>query len=471
MRANDLPGEAVIASRGSAARMQDERQRRAATRRLWRERGWMIWLLPKPFDLVTSALYLSIPILYAYFFLTATPDAGPQCCAFPWWREALIMSIVGALLLVDRLEYWFYGETTPTRVAIELLLLRAVLIEVVALIDSFRFSPVLYLVVPFIGTLYFGRRVGGALAVLAWLIYPFKHLLSDPLWYRQPTEIQYFCVYTVGLVFAVAMAWVFTQEQASRTRAEQLLAELEVSHRQLQTYAGQVEELATARERNRLARDIHDSLGHYLTVINVQLEKALAFRDKKPEEADQAVSNAKTLASEALHEVRRSVSALRAAREGFSVRAAIQTLVERMQTGQVSVEVQIEGTEDGFAGESLMALYRAAQEGLTNVQKHAGAGHARLEVLFGADEAILRLSDDGRGFESARLADLAPGRVGGYGLQGVRERLELVGGSLHIESAPGAGTWLLARVPKQTSMSGQVAVIPGISEQQEITSA
>jgi signal transduction histidine kinase len=88
------------------------------------------------------------------------------------------------------------------------------------------------------------------------------------------------------------------KEKASRTRAEELFAELEASHRQLKEYAGQVAELATTRERNRLARDIHDTPGHFLTVINVQLEKALAYRETKPQEAGEAISSVKRLADE-----------------------------------------------------------------------------------------------------------------------------------------------------------------------------
>lgn len=109
----------------------------------------------------------------------------------------------------------------------------------------------------------------------------------------------------VGIILVITIARVVAKEKASRARAEEL-------HRQLQAYAGQIAELATTRERNRLARSIHDTLGHYLTVINVQLEKSLAVRDKKPREADQAVSDAKRVAREALQEVRQSVGALRA---------------------------------------------------------------------------------------------------------------------------------------------------------------
>lgn len=272
---------------------------------------------------------------------------------------------------------------------------------------------------------------------------------------NNPTEIHYDVIFLLALVFGLARTHLFLREKASRTRSEYLLTELEEAHRQLaethqqlRTYAEQVEELATTRERNRLARDIHDSLGHYLTIINVQLEKALLFRERDHEEAERAVRDAKRLASEALQEVRRSVSALRAVQQTFAPIPAISDLVERLHTDQLSVELHIEGNEDGYSSQALMALFRAAQEGFTNMQKYAGASLAQVELRFGTSEATLRLQDNGRGFDPETLAALRPGREGSYGLLGARERLELVGGSLQLESSPGAGTSLFVTVPK-----------------------
>jgi signal transduction histidine kinase len=97
----------------------------------------------------------------------------------------------------------------------------------------------------------------------------------------------------------------------------------------------------------------------------------------------------------------------------------------------------------------LITLYRAAQEGLTNVQKHAGANHAILQITLGEQEGKLRLHDDGKGFDPTHLGNGQITGEQGYGLQGVRERLELIGGTLQVESAPNGGTTLLAAAPKQ----------------------
>ena len=224
-----------------------------------------------------------------------------------------------------------------------------------------------------------------------------------------------------------------------------------------------MEELATAKERNRLARDLHDSLGHYLTIINVQLEKALTYRERDPEEGDQAVRDAKRLASEALQDVRHSVSTLRTMDEAFIFAPALEALVERLRSTHLLVESGIEGREEGYSKQALMSLFRVAQEGCTNIQKYAHAASARIEVHFGDAIATLRLSDDGQGFEAAQLSALRPGREGGYGLQGVLERLELVGGTLRVESQPGHGTNLYATIPKNPLVRNEVLYSQGAS--------
>jgi signal transduction histidine kinase len=254
-------------------------------------------------------------------------------------------------------------------------------------------------------------------------------------------DLVFHFILLLGVIFIFYIAYLIRQERLNRRRAERLVRDLEESHRQLQAYAAQVAELATTEERDRLARDIHDSLGHYLSVINVQLEKALAFRERNPTEADQAVRDSKRLAGEALQEVRQSVSALRSAPEPFSLVESLRQLVNNAQTGQFSIELDISGDECGYSRQSLLTLYRAAQEGLTNVQKHAQASRVIVILRFNGQKASLSISDNGQGFDPALTN-------GGYGLRGVRERLGLIRGSLKLESAPGRGTTLLITVPK-----------------------
>jgi signal transduction histidine kinase len=260
--------------------------------------------------------------------------------------------------------------------------------------------------------------------------------------------------FTVLLYSLHVIAGVIDRDQRSRQQMRQLLDQLETSHRQLQAYAGRVAELAAAAERNRLARDIHDSLGHYLTAISIQLEKAQAYRERNPEEADQAILDAKQTARAALQEVRQSVSALRDTEEKFSLRESLDDLVRRMDGGTLEIGCHVGGDEMDYASPVLTALYRAAQEGLTKVQKHAHARHVSLDVQLGEVEACLRLRDDGAGFDTDTLAGNAAALDRGYGLQGLQERLEPVGGQMRITSDAQKGTELTVTVPKHL---GQLA--------------
>jgi signal transduction histidine kinase len=409
-----------------------------------RARRWTWWLVPRPFDLMSSLLYIGVLAPYLYSFVTQSGYDPP----LRWWQAACMIVFTFLLLTADRLEYFLYGDETPKGAAVCLLVARVVFIEVLCWLDQFRYTPFLYFIVLFLACLYFGELVGYGLAVLAWIVYFIKHLYYSPGWLSDGTELHYLVLFTVGITMVITIARIVSKEKASRTRAEELLAALEASHRQLQEYAGQIAELATVRERNRLARDIHDTLGHFLTVINVQLEKALVFRDKKPQEADQAVSNAKRLAREALRDVRRSVDALRTTQELPEFTLSLTELIERLQSDTCTVELNMEGDKESFSKPGLLALYRAVQEGLTNVQRYAGASHIWIDLHFGEQEATLVLRDNGHGFDASSWQQGEPGRDGGYGLQGLQERLELVGGSLQIESAPDQGTTLRVSLPR-----------------------
>jgi len=427
-----------------------------AIKRPRQERRWLQRLVPRPFYLISSAIYLCVFAGFLYTFATVLFQSQ-QCGCQPEWVRLLVMTCaIAALFALDRLEYRLYGEETPRRAAIVLFLVRVLVYEVVAATDYYQFSLLLTLFLPLLGYWYFGSLVGCGLAVLAYVDYAIHQAVNTPGYLSNPATSQFNIIFGLALVFTLALVHVLVREKASRTRGEHLLAELgeahqqlEEAHRQLRLYAEQVEELATTKERNRLARDIHDSLGHFLTTINVQLEKALLFRERDQQEADQAVRDAKRLAGEALQDVRRSVSTLRAMEKVFTFSPAITALVQRVQSSQFSLVFQMTGSEEGYSRQVLMSLFRAAQEGLTNIQKYAAASSAQLEIHFGEAVATLRLTDNGRGFETGQLSDLQAGRLGGYGLQGVRERLELIGGSLQIRSSPGEGTCLCATVPRE----------------------
>jgi signal transduction histidine kinase len=359
-----------------------------------------------------------------------------------------MVAAIISLLTIDRWEYLRYGAMPPAPIAATLLIARMALIEAITLIDGFGASSFLYLTLPFTAALVFGSMGGWLTGLVIWVRFAMKLGWPNTGWYLEDHVIENLIAFPAGVVFVITMARLVVTERTSRLRTEKLLDDLGESHTQLTDYASRVEELAVTDERNRLAREVHDSLGHYLTAINVQLRKASAFRDKDPQQADQAVEDSKRLAHEALEDVRRSVGMLRSSGQPFALSRALRELITPLQTDKLSITLRIDGSEEQFARTALMALYRAAQEGLTNVQRHAQASRAELAVRFSEHYATLTLTDDGAGFDIDMLQQLPVGRSGRYGLQGVRERMELVGGTAQVTSVPGVGTTLTLTAPK-----------------------
>ncbi len=244
----------------------------------------------------------------------------------------------------------------------------------------------------------------------------------------------------MALAFVVLFVQVAVREREARAEVERLAAELGDANRQLREYAAQAEELATVRERNRLAREIHDSLGHYLTAIHMQLRAAGAVLERDPSLARDALGKAQGMAQQGLAEVRRSVATLRASPlENRSLSGAVGGLVDECRAAGIATEFTVQGEERMLAPQVELALYRAAQEGLTNVRKHAQASSAEVTLDYRGDGSVrLALRDDGVGSEDPS---------GGYGLVGIRERVHLLGGEVHVETAPGKGFALQVNVP------------------------
>jgi signal transduction histidine kinase len=225
------------------------------------------------------------------------------------------------------------------------------------------------------------------------------------------------------------------EEQARETSLR-----LDESNRKLAQYAAEIESLSTVQERNRLAREIHDNLGHYLTAINMQLEVALMTFAQEDTPANAALLKAQVLTKEALSEIRRSISALRATPlENRTMHDAIEMLVEEHRAAGNSANFLVVGMIRPCSPVAEMAFYRIVQEGLTNIRKHAHSKSAELVLDYRESaQVILEVSDDGVGSDSADS---------GFGLIGIRERVQLLGGTLTIKTAKGQGFVLRAAIP------------------------
>lgn len=242
-----------------------------------------------------------------------------------------------------------------------------------------------------------------------------------------------------AFIFTAIFSYLTRNAFQARQRAEELRDELEQANAQLRQQSEQTEELATSRERNRVAREIHDGLGHYLTVINVQLEAARALLERNPAGATDPLNKALRLSREALDDVRHSVTNLR--RETKPV-PLVQQLEALCRDGCLPATCTVEGPPREMSTAVVHALFRAAQEGLTNVRKHAAGACATLTIDFrDASWVTLQLKDDGPG--TTREVN---GHTG-FGLRGMRERIELLGGEVGTASRAGEGFELTVVVP------------------------
>jgi signal transduction histidine kinase len=230
--------------------------------------------------------------------------------------------------------------------------------------------------------------------------------------------------YAGASLFAIRFGLVFVAVLHSRQRAE--------------TLAQQVEIQAATLERTRIAREIHDSLGHALTTLDVQLELAERLSQRDPAASQAAVAIAHQLAQQCLQDVRRSVQTLR--QVDFDLNQAVINLVSQMRQHQpLQVHCNLKLPE--LTSQQSHQLYCIIQEGLTNVQKHAQADMVNLSSTITPTDICLELQDDGIGFNSATTPI-------GFGLLGMQERVQLLNGQFKIQSAVNQGTSIQITIPR-----------------------
>jgi len=236
-----------------------------------------------------------------------------------------------------------------------------------------------------------------------------------------------------AVLFAAVVTGLLQREQQTRR-------ELAAAHERLGQYAAQAERLAAEQERNRVARDIHDGLGHSLTVVQMQVKAARAVLAADVAKADEVLAKAQDQAEAALVEVRRSVRALREPGPPPSLPEALQALVEQSSEAGVATQLVVSGAPRPLPERAHDALFRVGQEGLTNVRKHARAHQAEVRLDYGHTAVRLEVRDDGEGAEPGASST-------GFGVLGLRERAAEVGGRLQLESVPGRGSTLRVEVP------------------------
>lgn len=222
--------------------------------------------------------------------------------------------------------------------------------------------------------------------------------------------------------------------------------ELAEAHTQLQAYSEQMAELSAVRERNRIAREIHDTLGHSLTLLAVQLETATQLEVRGDARLRDELVAARQIAKSCLADVRHSVENLRPDASAIGqLEEALQQLVATAQrtSPQTHIALDLEEATLPLGWEQRQTLYRCAQEALTNIRKHARATRVLLRLSTSDELAELTVLDDGQGSVSLPTGIEAPG----FGLLGMRERVANLHGTLSVGPAAGGGWRVEATLP------------------------
>nr|WP_207714088.1 sensor histidine kinase [Scytonema sp. UIC 10036] len=243
-----------------------------------------------------------------------------------------------------------------------------------------------------------------------------------------------------GLMFGLVLVFVLLLVNALLAE-RQSREKLANAHQKLREYALRIEDQATLQERNRIAREIHDSLGHSLTAQSIQLENALVFLQSNLEKAKTFLIEAKQLGSNALKEVRVSVATLRCdPLYGKSLESALTVLFVDFQRRTGITPNCIFNLSSSLPAEVCTASYRIVQEALTNTAKHSAATHVKINIQVTVSLLSLEIYDNGKGFNPHQ-------NTTGFGIQGMRERTLALGGQFYIDSKPGEGCCITASLP------------------------
>lgn len=258
--------------------------------------------------------------------------------------------------------------------------------------------------------------------------------------------------------FSMLLQYLIAERYARNSLLEKLTqanTSLEEAHRQLAESAAQEQELAVLRERTRLAREMHDTLGHALVLVSVKLEVAQRLRERDPERCDHELETTKEIVRESMKDLRASIANLRspALEREPACRAISRYAREMAQRVGLRVTYDIHPDVEQLPEQIEETLWKVGQEALTNVEKHAHASKVHLHISRQNSSVLMRIQDDGVGFPQELCQLHTDGAMtctspqGHYGLSGMLERVESAGGRLYLRPGPTHGTIVEVELP------------------------
>jgi signal transduction histidine kinase len=320
------------------------------------------------------------------------------------------------------------------------LFLQSLLVIIVLVIGSYEdFLAMLFIPLSLDAVSFFGRRVGYISIMIFSMAMTVTLLFSDV---GRLFGLVMGILYS-GICFLVGgYAYQVQKAQATHDQNEQMFHKLQTAYSHLQGYSDQKASLAIEHERNRLARELHDSVTQTVFSMNLAAQSAQLLLAKEPPRAKEQLARVEELAASALHEIQSLVSQLKPRSivgDGLPVALRRLTAEQKIRDGlQISLEIHGEQTlsEAAAAG-----LYSIAHEALTNISKHSGTGEATVHLDLEAGRSCLEIEDHGAGFDPAAILE----QRGHLGLASMFEQAREIGWSLSVISQPGQGTRVQVR--------------------------
>jgi signal transduction histidine kinase len=372
----------------------------------------------------------------------------------PWWVLDGLLGVAVTLVIAIAITADQGGEQDPDAVAYlfagafgALMLLRrrfpvAVLVVTMFLLSGYYILdyPAIGLAVPVAAALYSAAEFGHLTAAIVVSLC----LAVSSTYFRilDGEDIAYLLGYELIPTVAL-MAAAIALGDSTRTRRALRAEQAQTAQLIAQEHAARAEQQLQA-ERTRMARDLHDMIGHSISVISLHADVAREAIGHDDDAARQALSHIRAASSEAMRELRATVKALRQPDSGEVDRAVasltnLSALVDSATASGLTVDLQVEGDVSKLPARVDTAAYRIIQESLTNVIRHARASRVTLSIVVDAQELRLQIADNG----TRPLQSVTPGR----GIAGMRERARLLGGTLTVQPRPAAGLAVTATLP------------------------
>lgn len=400
-----------------------------------------------------NAIWLCIAIAYTSIFDYGVLSNEPILLRD--WRGPAIIALSLLIVGVYTHRVFYGGIEWPVglRYALSIWLSLYLCISCMSLIDN-NFCWLFYIVFGIGFSLFEGRRLLLAVTVLTLSLFAYQGLLKLPI-----TGIQVISIVGQALsIFAMTAVAMMSQRLiGDRYARNELLArltqsngELEEAHRKLAESVVQEQELAVLRERTRLAREMHDTLGHALVLVTVKLEAAQRLRTVDPERCDRELEATKEIARKTMKELRASIANLRSpALERESVYCAISRYAKEIaERAGFHVTYELPSDRERLPEQVEETLWKVGQEALSNIEKHAQARHVVLHISRRDGNMYMKIQDDGVGLphdlvtlhsDGSGTAVTCSSPAGHYGLSGMFERVERSGGRIAFHPGGSAG--------------------------------